>query len=125
MSLYCRSAIPDIESFMPNPTSIRAIHPPIPKMVMNRRFLYLKRFLNVDFFEKLIFDQNGFILSSIILLPLVGDSGRISAAGTAVSSFTHAHNVAASMHPTAAVDAIRPYESLYGITISFAYGFII
>ena len=39
----------EIESRIPKPTSISAILPAIPKIVINRRFLYRKRFRREDF----------------------------------------------------------------------------
>ena len=70
----------------------------IPNIVIKKRFLYRKRFLNVDFVVKLsLFQING-TYSSSTLFPFFGASGRISSAGTSLSSLRQENAVAARIH---------------------------
>ena len=75
-----------MESLSPKPTSISAILPEIPKIVIKKRFLYRKRFLSVDFHVKFRCFQKSGIRSSRILLPSLGAGGRISDAGVSASA---------------------------------------
>ena len=110
--LYCLSGISTIESRIPNPANIRAVHPSIPPTVINTRFLYLNKFLTVILFEKLIRFQINGIRSSITLFPFDGALGLIRSDGFSLTTFLIVKSVVPQIHIVAIKIPITEFVGL-------------
>ena len=97
-----------MEFLSPKPISNSAVHPIMPKSVMNILFLYLKMFLAVTLCENFSLRQMRVIFSRSMRLLGLGAFGRIRDAGTSLSPLFIAYSVVSNTTASAtAVTAIR------------------
>ena len=86
-------------SCKPKPTSNKAVQPAMPITVINKRFLYKKRFLSVTFHENEMRRHKGRIRSRRIRFPALGARGSISGAGCSRKLESTEQMVAISVMP--------------------------